>query len=136
LVISYAYLWADERARGSEEGRKDRPCAVVVARRITRNKTVVTVIPISHSEPREKGEAIEIPAELKRHLGLDSARSWIVLTEANEFLWPGPDLRPISRSRPDEFVYGVLPPSFFLMVRDRLLTLARDRRLRRVARSE
>jgi hypothetical protein len=32
LVICYSYLWHDERRRGVDEGRKDRPCAIVVAR--------------------------------------------------------------------------------------------------------
>jgi hypothetical protein len=27
-------------------------------------------------------------------LGLDEPRSWVVLTEANRFPWPDPDLRP------------------------------------------
>jgi len=38
--------------------------------------------------------AVEISHETKRRLGLDDDRSWIVLTEANRFAWPGPDLRP------------------------------------------
>ena len=31
LVIRYAYLWRSEHMRGLEEGRKDRPCAIVLA---------------------------------------------------------------------------------------------------------
>src|SRR5689334_4007413 len=31
LVISYAYLWFEEAERGQVEGRKDRPCAIIVA---------------------------------------------------------------------------------------------------------
>ena len=34
------------------------------------------------------------PDTVKRRLELDDERSWIVLTEANRFIWPGPDLRP------------------------------------------
>jgi hypothetical protein len=30
LVISYAYLWSEEAEQGRIEGRKDRPCAIVV----------------------------------------------------------------------------------------------------------
>jgi mRNA-degrading endonuclease toxin of MazEF toxin-antitoxin module len=135
LVISYSYLWFEEHARRLHEGRKDRPCAIVVARRIARKKTIVTVVPVTHSPPEDKSVVIEIPPDLKRHLGLDPTRSWIVLTEINEFLWPGPDLRPVGRHKPREFAYGVLPPAFFRQLRDQLLTLARDRRLRRVARS-
>ena len=35
LIIRYAYLWRSEAFQGEEEGRKDRPCAVVLAREIT-----------------------------------------------------------------------------------------------------
>jgi hypothetical protein len=31
LVISYAYLWHHEHRAGLEEGRKDRPCVIVLA---------------------------------------------------------------------------------------------------------
>jgi hypothetical protein len=33
--------------------------------------------------------------ETKRRLGLDAEQSWIMITEANGFVWPGPDLRPV-----------------------------------------
>jgi hypothetical protein len=31
LVISYSYLWKEEEERGQIEGRKDRPCAIMLA---------------------------------------------------------------------------------------------------------
>lgn len=133
LVVSYAYLWADESARGREGGVKDRPCAIVVARRVAEDRTIVTVVPVTHAPPRDMKAAIELPPALKVHLGLDAARSWIVLSEYNEFLWPGPDLRPVAGAG---FVHGVLPPGFFRQLRDRLLTLAEERALRRVPRTE
>ena len=141
LVMSYAYLWSDEHDSGREEGAKDRPCAIVIARRVaqehaSKGKTIVTVVPVTHTSPGDLKTAMEIPHALKKHLGLDAKRSWIVLGEVNEFLWPGPDLRPIARSRPDECVYGSLPPKFFLRMRTHLLELARERRLRRVLRSD
>lgn len=30
LVISYSYLWKEEEKQGLVEGRKDRPCAIVL----------------------------------------------------------------------------------------------------------
>lgn len=30
LVISYSYLWSDEAAAGHAEGRKNRPCAILL----------------------------------------------------------------------------------------------------------
>lgn len=136
LVISYSYLWLDEQAQGREEGVKDRPCAIVVARRMEEGKTIVTVVPITHTPPRDLKAAMEIPSALKTHLGLDVERSWIVLSEYNEFLWPGPDLRPVKSGKHGDFAYGVLPPGFFKRMRDHLLALAAERRVRHVQRTE
>jgi hypothetical protein len=135
LVISYAYLWAREHGRGAEEAVKDRPCAIVAARQVIEGRIVVTVVPVTHSAPTDPGDAIEIPPLLKAHLGLDDMPSWIVVTETNDFLWPGPDLRPLPGKK-GEFDYGMLPPRFFAHVRDRILQAHLRRRLNRVTRSE
>ena len=87
-------------------------------------------------EPGHPDDAVELPAATKRRLGLDSARSWIVLTEINRFVRPGPDLRPVSRSEPDHFAYGVLPPGLFRQVTTKLVACAKAQRLRLVARTE
>nr|WP_245481909.1 MULTISPECIES: hypothetical protein [unclassified Mesorhizobium] len=63
-------------------------------------REVITVVPVTHSPPADPADAVEIPAPLKAHLGLDDTPSWIVVTETNDFLWPGPDLRPIAGSKP------------------------------------
>jgi hypothetical protein len=55
----------------------------------------VVILPITHTAPIDPKDAIEIPQPVKTRLGLDSERSWIMITEANEFIWPGPDLRPL-----------------------------------------
>ena len=136
LVISYSYLWAREHNRGAEEGRKDRPSAIVAARQVIEGHEVVTVVPVTHTPPTDPADAIEIPPALKAHLGLDDARSWIIVTETNDFLWPGPDLRPIPGSQPSRFSYGMLPPRFFAHVRDRILQAHLRRKLTRVERSE
>lgn len=136
LVISYSYLWAREHSRGAEEGRKDRPCAIIAARQIVQGREVVTVIPVTHAPPADPAEAVEIPAALKAHLGLDAAPSWVVVSETNDFLWPGPDLRPIDDSAPSRFHYGMLPPRFFAHLRDRVLQAHLQRRLSVVERSE
>lgn len=128
-VIGYAYLWAREHRRGLEEGRKDRPCAIVAARQVIEGREVVTVVPITHTPPVDAADAVLIPAPLKTHLGLDDAPAWIVVTETNDFLWPGPDIRPGSD-------YGMLPPRFFAHVRDRILQAHLRRKLDRVQRTE
>lgn len=120
LVIRYAYLWAREHDRGAEDGAKDRPCAIVAARRFIDGREVATVVPVIHAPPADPADAIEMPPALKAHLGLDDTPSWIVITETNDFLWPGPDLRPVP-GKPGRFHYGILPPRFFDHVRNRLL---------------
>lgn len=124
-VIRYSYLWHDEFRRGLEEGRKDRPCAVILALTQADGEMQVVVMPITHSPPLDPSHAVEIPAATKRRLGLDDQQSFIVLTEANRFLWPGPDLRPFETRAGSSLVYGLLPRRLFLEVRDRFVALAR-----------
>lgn len=112
LVISYSYLWQGEHGRGEEEGRKNRPCAIVLTRQVIEGVSIVSVVPVTHTPPSNPADAIAMPPGLKRHLGLDDEPSWIVVSELNDFVWPGPDLRPIP-GKPDRYDYGVLPPTFF-----------------------
>lgn len=136
LVIRYSYLWASEYDDGREEGSKDRPCALIAAIKRTEDaKTRVLVVPITHSPP-VRTEAVEIPLPIKERLGLDAERSWIVLSEANEFIWPGPDLRPVSRDDAPTVAYGFLPRGFFAAVRGRFLEIIRQGKARRVTRTE
>jgi hypothetical protein len=115
LVISYSYLWHREHEAGRDEGRKDRPSVIVLTvERAANDTTLVVVLPITHSAPDDPASAVEIPVAVKRHLGLDHERSWIVVAEGNEFDWPGYDIRTIGRS--DRYDYGFLPPRFFRQV--------------------
>lgn len=124
LVIGYAYLWRHEALRGLEDGRKDRPCVIVLAIETVEGRTVVTVAPITHTPPEQPELAIEIPPATKARLGLDAGRSWIVAADLNRFIWPGVDLRPVRRGSRD-YAYGLLPPGLYRAVRDRVLELAR-----------
>lgn len=72
LVICYSYLWYSEAIKGSEEGVKNRPCAVVLTSQEGNSDTVVTVVPITHTHPKHPDEAIEIPIQTNKRLGLDS----------------------------------------------------------------
>jgi hypothetical protein len=134
LVIGYSYLWEAEFREGREEGVKDRPCAIVITSRTEEGDIVVTVAAITHSPPARPQDAIELPMDVKRRLRLDAQRSWVVCSELNRFVWPGPDLRPISRQRPGEFVYGVLPALFMQRVFERLAALRAERKPRIVVR--
>jgi hypothetical protein len=136
LVIRYSYLWKREFDAGREEGTKDRPCAIVMAVADEDGDKEVLVLPITHSPLADPAEAIEIPPTTKIRLGLDGERSWIVITEANEFVWPGPDLRPVPGRDASTIAYGPLPPRFFAHVRDKFLERDQRERSRRVTRTE
>lgn len=123
LVIRYAYLWLAEHRKGQEEGVKDRPCAVILVTVEADGEDKVTVLPVTHFAPRDPSLAIEIPRATKKRLGLDDAQSWIVLTEANQFTWPGPDLRPTTPRNPESVAYGLLPRAFFLQLRAKFVAL-------------
>jgi len=135
LVISYSYLWAEQHKRGQEEGLKDRPCAVVLVTQDDDGERLVTVLPISHTPQTDRALAVEIPAAVKQRLKLDDERSWIVLSEANRFIWPGPDLRPVRPGDAASVAYGPLPFALFEEVRRKLIAAIRAKRTSFIPRS-
>lgn len=136
LVIRYGYLWREEHARGQEEGVKDRPCAVVIVTGDDHDERWVTVLPVTHTPPSVPELAVEIPGATKRRLGLDDERSWVVLHEANRFLWPGPDLRPARPGDAASVAYGQLPYTLFEEIRTKFIAAIMERRAGVVPRSE
>lgn len=136
LVIRYSYLWYREHLEGREEGQKDRPCAIIAAVRADEGgNTRVLVLPITHSPPDHASLAVEIPAKVKQRLRLDEAQSWVVLSEWNEFVWPGPDLRRLPNADDATVAYGMLPPGLFATIRDRFMALANSGATSRVKRT-
>ena len=134
LVVRYSHVWRREAVEGLEEGRKDRPCTVVLAAEIVGGGTRVYVLPITHTPPIDPALAVELPLRVRLHLRLDDLPSWIVLDEINDFLWPGYDLRSVPGRGPKAVEYGHLPPKFFDTVRTAFLALATTRRVKRVPR--
>ena len=114
---------------------KDRPCAVVLAAEEASGDLVVTVAPITHAPPRNPGIAVALTPGVKRRLGLDEAASWIVADEVNRFAWPGPDVRPVSSRKPDQFDWGFLPEDMFDELRRKIVALARAKDLAVVPRT-
>jgi hypothetical protein len=110
LVVRYGYLWHSEHLAGREEGQKDRPCAIVAALRPAdeAGETRVLVLPVTHSPPAQPVLAVEIPAPVKERLRLDADCSWVVVSEWNEFVWPGPDLRRAPGGDERSAAYGML----------------------------
>ncbi len=133
LVVSYSFLWADEEAAGRDAGVNDRPCAVVLTVQQDDGDTAVLVVPVTHTPPTDPSLAVELPAATKQRLGLDEQRSWVVVSDLNRFLWPGPDLRPAT---PGRFEYGLLPAALFEEIRRKILAAHEARKTRTVRRTE
>jgi len=96
----------------------------------------VTVLPITYTPPSAAFLAVEIPAATKRRLGLDDARSWVVLTEANRFAWPGPDLRPARAGDAASVAFGPLPYALFEEIRLNFIAALKNRAAVAVPRTE
>ena len=134
LVLRYSYLWANDAATGADTG-KDRPVAIVMT--VSDDaETRVVVLPITHAAPMPGSEALEIPADVCRRAGLDELRCWIVLSEYNEFVWPGYDLALIPGRTPPSMAYGFLTPGFFNSVRQALITTLKAKRAVKVLRAD
>lgn len=106
LVIRHIYLWRDEHLQGHIDGRKARPCVIIHTRQNEYDETVVYICPVTHTQPENSGQSIEIPLATKQRLKLDNQPSWIITSEVNLFKWKGPDVR---RTQAGEFAYGYLP---------------------------
>jgi hypothetical protein len=126
-------LWAREADTGQEEGLKDRPVVVVLAKIVEDEKTQLLVAPVTHSKP-DGGEGVAIPPAIKRHIGLDSEQSWIVTTELNRFIWPGPDIRPAKGAETP--LYGAIPAKLFDDVKQQISRNAGQRQMSVTKRTE
>jgi hypothetical protein len=122
LIISYSYLWRNEYKAGKIEGAKNRPCAIILVIKNDNDSQTVTVAPITHTLPNNLAVAVEIPPRVKQYLGLDEERSWIILDDFNEFLWPGYDIRSIS-GKIGKYDYGLLPPALFKQITSKIIEL-------------
>jgi hypothetical protein len=131
LVIQYQYLWRHEAERGRDNARYPRPCAIVVAvRRGEGEETEVVLAPMTHQPPEPGRPGIELPAGVRRALGLPE-RTWIVPDEVNAFVWPGFDLVPNAAG---DYVWGRLPPALHERLRLEVLAAVREGRLRQTRR--
>ena len=133
LVIRHTYLWWSEARKGREDGSKDRPSVIVHLRPNAYQELETFVCPITHSPPELPERAMEIPAATRERLRLDDERSWIVTTEVNRFIWPGPDLRQVPGGG---FAYGFLPSAMTRDLISQVRRNAEDRSLLVVGRTE
>ena len=86
---------------------------VVIARKAVEGGTELLVVPITTQQPRNLADGFEVPTRVKAHLGLDAERCWIMVTELNRFLWPGPDIRLVGRGPAATPFYGYIPQQLF-----------------------
>lgn len=133
LVIRHAYLWWNEARVGREEGVKDRPCVIVHRRQNEYNETEVFICPITHTPPESRERAMAIPQATKKRLHLDAQSSWIITTELNRFIWPGPDIRSVPGGG---IAYGVLPAAMTHELVRQIKENARDQSLLVVGRND
>jgi hypothetical protein len=124
LVICYEFLWSHEHEAGATQGEKKRPCVVVLAVEDRMGQTIVTVAPVTHSEPEKPEYGIEMPRRVKAHLGLNEDRSWVITTDLNEFAWPGEHIFPVPGGRVDRYEYGFIPQALLTQITETIDRLA------------
>ena len=116
-VLSYSYLWSHEAAGGGERAKgSSRVVVVLCIERQAGNLILVSVG--HHTAPEMLPSRSKIHLDVKKQLGLDRERSWVMLNELNRFIWPGPDIRPILGGAP---LYDALPDWLFERVRQGVL---------------
>ena len=91
---------------------------MVLATQAVSTRARVTVAPVTTKAPLPGDAAVEMPAPVRRQLGLGDDRCWIIASETNSFLWPGPDLRPVRREGDGSPHYGKVPGDLLRRVRE------------------
>ena len=71
-VLRYPYLWARQALSGETEGRKTRPCAVVLAITNQVGNTELRLCAITTQPPSSSNRAISVPEIERRRAGLDT----------------------------------------------------------------
>lgn len=122
LVIRYDYLWTREAAAGREQG-KERPACLVAAMDSAVAPRFVVILPITHARPDKNTVGVEIPAKVRKALGLDDEPCWVIVSEHNVDEWPNPGLTPLP-GRPGVFSYGFIPPGLFAQIKASFLELS------------
>ena len=102
-ILRYVYLFREEKARGREEGVKERFVAVVGFEEGQYRVAAIT------TKGERQGSAIALPSKVAKAAGL-SPDSSIVISELNRFTWPGYDIRPLMKK--PGYIAGRLPPGF------------------------
>jgi hypothetical protein len=109
---------------------------VILATIVREDHIEVIVAPVTTQPPRSEDNRIEMPSDVKRHLGLENKRCWIVLDELNRFNWPGPDIRPIRGRKEISPYYGKIPGKLLEKIRELIHQNVKTGRLKMTKRSD
>lgn len=83
-VLRYPYLWARQSRAGETEGRKLRPCAVVLAVTDHTDRTHLRLCAVTTQSPIKGTLAVAVPDTEKRRAGLDAqVPLWVIIDEHN-----------------------------------------------------
>jgi hypothetical protein len=130
-VWRYPYLWARQAGDGETEGRKPRPCALILTLPTATGETEIILLAITTKAPRPEQAAIAVPPMERRRARLDAdAPLWIMLDEYNSDI--------LERSwyfDPDGRI-GAFGETFLGQVKAALVTVLRAHRSKRIRRSD
>ncbi|MEE8058292.1 MAG: type II toxin-antitoxin system PemK/MazF family toxin [Pseudomonadales bacterium] len=138
LVIRYDFLWKEEEQAGHIEGKKDRPCAIILATKQNEDKTRdIILCPITHSPPKGHETAVEIPLKVSRHLKLDDDKSWIKTHQINTVKWHE-DFAPLGvvPAHKNQQIFGQLPYLLGKQASEQVLTNSKKRILDNIKRED
>jgi hypothetical protein len=83
-VLRYPYLWARQAGQGETEGRKTRPCAVILALKTGNGLTELRLCAVTTQPPQSGTHAVEVPEIERRRAGLDVGLPlWVIVDEHN-----------------------------------------------------
>ena len=120
MIVRYGFAFEPE---DKDSNNKTRPAMILFAHK----SGLTLVVPITHSEPKEGQDTLEIPDNLKEQLDLDEDKQWIHFNAANLFTWMGYDLVPSD-------TYPIAPRPFYEAVARRYLEIANAGRVTKINR--
>ena len=130
-VMRYPYLWARQAYSGETEGRKTRPCAVVLAIADQVGQTELRLCAITTQPPSPTNRAISVPEMERRRAGLDTGIDlWVILDEHNL------DVYEQSFYIEPQSHLGAFSPAFTKALQKGMIQVLRDRISKTVKRSD
>ena len=129
-VLRYPYLWARQSDGGEVEGRKLRPCAVILALSTVQGYTELRLCAVTTQSPQSRTHAVAVPEIEKRRAGLDiEIPLWVIIDEHNvDVFEQSYYIEPHSH-------IGAFSPAFTKELQQRMITVLQSRIGRTIKRS-